>query len=191
MSLGVFVSVDELALEAGVSIRTVQSWAKAGYFSKDGTNSYDLVGYYRWQVESLRSELSSLKGITSGWDSQWREGRARKALAEGKLVELELQKLSQEVLLRDVVAFELDKIISLCIAGIRALPHQVHSELVRADSHDRINDVLNLGVNQVLAVIRAELKKLELPADLVEKCDSFYASYSSSPSSVHIDSADT
>jgi phage terminase Nu1 subunit (DNA packaging protein) len=175
-----FVSGADLALEAGVSIRTVQCWAKAGHFHKQGFNSYDLLGYYRWQNQSLKQEISALKGSALDWDARWREGRARKSLAEGKLVELELQKLSQSVVLREVVVFELEKILSCCIASVRTFPRLVNAELSQAKSADPINHILNTAVTAVLSQIQVGLKKLQLPPDLAEKCESFYASYSSS-----------
>jgi hypothetical protein len=39
------ISTDDFAAEAGVSIRTIQTWAKAGYFGKQSFNSYDLIGF--------------------------------------------------------------------------------------------------------------------------------------------------
>jgi hypothetical protein len=175
-----FVSAGDLAVEAGVSIRTIQTWAKAGYFGKQSFNSYDLVGYYRWQNQSLNNELLSLKESASDWDSKWREGRARRALAEAQLAELELQKLAQSVLIREVVSFEIENMLSCFISSVRTFPYLVKTELSQTNSHDHINDILNTAVNSVLSQIQASLKKLQLPPELVKQCESFYANYSSS-----------
>lgn len=178
-----FVTAGELALEAGVSIRTIQSWAKSGYFGKSGHNRYDLIGYYRWQNHCLNQELTSLKEVALDWDAKWREGRARKSLAEAKLVELQLQKLAQSLLLRDVVAFELDKILSASISAVRSLPNFVYRDLVWASTHPQIKNTLDAAVTDVLARIQSQLKGLRLPSELIQQCDSFQRNYSSDFSS--------
>jgi phage terminase Nu1 subunit (DNA packaging protein) len=179
MASSFFISGSELALEAGVSLRTIQSWAKAGYFCKDGLNSYDLLGYYRWQVQFLTNQVFSSKNGVAAWDAKWHEGRARKTLAEAKLSELELQKQSQAVLPRNVVSFQLNKFLGSFITSVRSLPSQVYGDLVRADSSERVNRVLHEAITEVLTSIRTELQNLDFPTELKEQCDSFYQSYSS------------
>jgi phage terminase Nu1 subunit (DNA packaging protein) len=174
-----FVSVEDLASEAGVTVRTVQSWAKAGYFQKSGHNCYDLVGYYRWQNQCVNQQLVSLKEIASDWDSKWREGRARKAIAEAKLMELELQKLSASVIPRDVANFQLEKILSCCISSIKSLPSQVSLELEAVGYSKNMKQILKNGVTTILDEIYSRVRRLELPEELVEQCAQFYADYSS------------
>jgi phage terminase Nu1 subunit (DNA packaging protein) len=179
-----FVSVTELAQEAGVSVRTVQTWAKAGYFSKQGSNAYDILGYYRWYTRSLRQDLDEHKAkvARSDWDTKWREGRARKSLAEASLVELQMQSKVKQVVPIDLVISEIDKVLSSSIRLFRDLP-SYFSVSHCYQSSSEVAAALEQAVSLALKDFQSQLVSLSLGAELVEKSKVFHDSFSSSDTS--------
>jgi phage terminase Nu1 subunit (DNA packaging protein) len=162
-----FVSGQDLAEVAGVNIRTIQNWAMLGYFQRDGKDRYDLVGYYQWQNFVLTQEIEALKDTASSWDGQWRQARCRKTIAQAKLAEIELKKLSNELVLSDIAKLQLTNVLTIFITKLKRLPREFSKHIAQSSAslcHDLLRDI----IDQTLKDISLELQKKELPEYLLQ-----------------------
>jgi len=151
---GIVQTQEEVAKVFGISVRTVQYWAKDG-MPKTEKGTYDLVDIQRWRFEKNNTRNSGKNSEKDEWETRLKKSKA-------KLAEIELKKALGEVISTDEVEKARIARIMAVKRALLALPRAVAPILAGLEARD-IEILLTSRIREMIAKFAGQRQEDEKP----------------------------